>query len=48
MCVEAWSDRGQILRRLSWAKEQSTIEGFRAKFRDQQIMLHMVITAGGG
>ena len=48
MCLAALSDKGQILKRLSWAKEQSTIKGYRDKFRVQQNMLHMLITANGG
>lgn len=40
-----WSDRGVFFKRISWAKDQDVIKGFREKFKEHQQLLQLVLTS---
>ncbi|CAD6566113.1 MAG: hypothetical protein ASARMPREDX12_007549 [Alectoria sarmentosa] len=44
---DTWSDRGVFFKRISWAKDQDAIKGFREKFREHQQLLQLVLTSEG-
>ena len=43
----AWSDRGVFFKRLKFASEQGMITRLREKFRAQQELLQLALTADG-